>query len=128
MGRKSTWIRVEGQATSVGAGADAKTVTLDVPHRGLIRRIRCRDDGTGTGSPTVAVQVNETSAAGTGTDIVLSYAATAYPGVDSEEEIFYQVAESAIATRSGSLYVTVTSGDANTDHVIDVVLAIEVIH
>ena len=128
MSRKSTWIRVEGQATGVGNSSNKGILTFNVPHRGLIRRIRCRDDGTGTGSPTVEAQVNETSAAGTGTDIVLLYGPTANPGIDSEEEIFYQVAESGTGTRSGSLFVTVWTGNAATDHVIDVVLAIEVIH
>jgi hypothetical protein len=128
MSRKSTWVRAEGQATSVGNSSNKVTVSLTVPHRGLIRRIRCRDDGTGTGTPTVEAQINETSAAGTGTDIVLLYGATANPGIDSEEEIFYQVSESGVASRVGTLYVTVWTGNAATDHVIDVVLAIEVIH
>tara|TARA_R100001594_G_scaffold82374_2_gene116872 strand:+ start:1525 stop:1788 length:264 start_codon:yes stop_codon:yes gene_type:complete len=86
------------------------------------------DDGTGTGSPTVAAQINETGPAGTGTDIVLSFALTTNPGVDSEEQIFYQVSEAGTAERVGTLYVTVWTNNAATDHVVDVALDIEVLH
>jgi hypothetical protein len=128
MGIKPTWVRATGQATGVGNAANKQTVSLTVPHRGLIRRIRCRDDGTGSGTPTVAAQVNETSAAGTGTDIVLEFGLTTNPGVDSEESIFYQVSESSTATRVGTLFVTVWTNNAATDHVVDVAVDIEVLH
>tara|TARA_R110002020_G_scaffold3690_7_gene16376 strand:+ start:8511 stop:8810 length:300 start_codon:yes stop_codon:yes gene_type:complete len=96
-----------------------------VPHKGLIRRIRAYDDGSGTGTPTVAAQVNETGPAVGGTDIVLLYALTTNPGVDSEEEIFYNVAESATGSRVGTLYVTVWTDNAAQDH--DIAVSLDII-
>ena len=125
MGRsKQVWSRAEATAANAGNTSNKITVSLTVPYKGLIRRIRAYDDGTGTGTPTVAAQVNETSASGTSTDIVLLYALTTNPGVDSEEEIFYVVAESDTGSRVGTLYVTVWTDNAATDHDIDVSLDI----
>lgn len=125
MGRsKQVWSRAEATAANAGNDSNKVTVSLTVPYRGLIRRIRAYDDGSGTGTPSVAAQVNETGAAVGGTDIVLLYALTANPGVDSEEEIFYSVAESDTGSRVGTLYVTVWTDNAAQDHDIDVSLDI----
>ena len=121
---RQIWSRSEATAANAGNSSNKVTVSLSVPHKGLIRRIRAYDDGTGTGTPTVAAQVNETGPAGTSTDIVLLYSLTTNPGVDSEEEIFYKVDESATGSRVGTLYVTVWTDNAATDHDIDVSLDI----
>ena len=125
MGRsKQVWSRSEATAANAGNSVNKVTVTLTVPYKGLIRRIRAYDDGSGTGTPTVAAQVNETGPAVGGTDIVLLYALTTNPGVDSEEEIFYTVAETDNGSRVGLLYVTVWTDNATQDHDIDVSLDI----
>lgn len=124
---KSTWTQISGQATGVAnatTGGSLKTISLTVPHRGLIRRVRVRDDGTGTGSPTVAARISDASADAAGLNVTLEFALTANP-IDSEEEIFYQVTESSISSRSGTLYVDVWTNHASTDHVIDVALDIQ---
>jgi hypothetical protein len=105
-------------------GANLKTVSITVPHRGLIRRVRVRDDGTGTGTPTVAARISDSSADSSGLSTTLAYGLTTNP-IDSEEEIFYEVTESSTASRVGTIYVDVWTNNSTADHVIDVKLDIE---
>ena len=124
---KPVWTQVTGQATAVkndSTGANLKTVSITVPHRGLIRRVRVRDDGTGTGTPTVAARISDASADSSGLSTTLAYGLTTNP-IDSEEEIFYEVPESSTASRVGTIYVDVWTNNSTADHVIDVKLDIE---
>jgi hypothetical protein len=124
---KPVWTQVTGQATAVkndSTGANLKTVSITVPHRGLIRRVRVRDDGTGTGTPTVAARISDSSADSSGLSTTLAYGLTTNP-IDSEEEIFYEVTESSTASRVGTIYVDVWTNNSTADHVIDVKLDIE---
>jgi|TARA_R100001082_G_scaffold2365_1_gene2073 hypothetical protein len=124
---KPVWTQVTGQATAVkndSTGANLKTVSITVPHRGLIRRVRVRDDGTGTGTPTVAARISDASADSSGLSTTLAYGLTTNP-IDSEEEIFYEVTESSTASRVGTIYVDVWTNNSTADHVIDVKLDIE---
>lgn len=131
---KKTWVRVtpgtvadSGNITSVGAAFLEGTAT-NVPIRGWIRRVRA-DITAGTGTPTVALQVRETTG-GAGTfGVILAYGATADP-LDEEEDpgIFYEIP--AITTTNpslstGTLYVAALTSDATADHTIAIQLDIE---
>ena len=90
--------RSSGTATGVTAATE---ITMAVPPRGVIKRVRvAKTGGAGT---TVAVEVLEDSG-GTGPSVAIAYTAAA--GVDNEESIFYEVAETSPGV--GSLFIKVT--------------------
>jgi hypothetical protein len=86
-------------------------IAMTVPPRGIIKRVRAaKVSGSAT---TLAVEVRE-SAGGTGADIVVAYAAAA--SVDSEESIFYKVAETSPGV--GTLYFSIVPDDSATPNVV----------
>jgi len=90
--------RADGTASGVTAATE---ISMTVPPRGVIKRIRAsKVSGSAT---TLTVEIRE-SAGGTGADVVAAYAAAA--SVDSEESIFYQVAETSPGV--GTLYFSIT--------------------
>ena len=97
-----TTLPVYARANGSAAGVSAATeITMSVPPRGIIKRVRVsKTSGTAT---TLAVEVLEASG-GTGADVAIAYSAAA--SVDNEESIFYQVSDSSPGV--GTLYVKVT--------------------
>ena len=92
------YARADGSATGVSAATE---ITMTVPPRGVIKRVRVSK--TSGAATTLAVEVLE-SAGGTGAAVAISYSAAA--SVDNEESIFYSVPESSPGV--GNLYVKVT--------------------
>ncbi len=91
--------RSNGSATGVGI-LTASEVTMTVPPRGVIKRVRvAKAAGTAT---TAVVQVLEATG-GTATDVAIAYATAA--GIDNEEDIFYEVPETSPGV--GSLFISV---------------------
>ena len=99
---RKTWIRASGSHQLAG-GATTVEVSLSVPIRGWIRRVRVAGSGNLTAS------IGEASSPGT-FGVVLAYGATATP-IDQEEDpgIFYQVDPTANAGRVGILYIDVVT-------------------
>lgn len=80
--------------------ASASEITMSVPPRGIIKRVRVsKTAGTAT---TAVVQVLEASG-GTGSDVAIAYATAA--SVDNEESIFYSVSEDSPGV--GTLFISV---------------------
>lgn len=93
---------IYARANGTGSGISAATeISLSVPPRGIIKRVRVsKTSGT---AATLAVEVLEATA-GTGNDVAIAYSAAA--SIDNEESVFYQVPESSPGV--GTLYVKVT--------------------
>ena len=90
--------RSDGLASDVEATVE---IAMNVPPRGIIKRVRAaKVSGSAT---TLTVEIRE-SAGGAGAEVVAAYAAAA--GVDAEESIFYQVAETSPGV--GTLYFSIT--------------------
>ena len=93
----------EGSVTALSASE----ITMTVPPRGVIKRVRvAKAAGAAT---TAVVQVLEATG-GTATDVAIAYATAA--GIDNEEDIFYEVPETSPGV--GSLFISVVP-DAGTN-------------
>lgn len=93
---------IYARADGTGSGISSATeISLSVPPRGIIKRVRVSK--TSGLAATLEVRVLE-AASGTGSDVAIAYSAAA--SVDNEESVFYQVPESSPGV--GTLYVEVT--------------------
>lgn len=119
--KRHQWFRVSGSASSVGAGLIQVSLT-DVPFRGFIRRVRA-DVTAGTAINQVGAEIREVTG-GTGFNVVAAYGLATEP-LDSQEELYYQVAEVGAGTRRGTLFMAVRVDNATTDHVVALELTIE---
>ena len=119
--KRHQWFRVSGNIASVGTALLEVNLT-DVPFRGFIRRVRA-DVTAGTSINQVAAEIREV-ASGTGLNVVAAYGLATEP-LDSQEELYYQVAEVGAGTRRGTLFMAVAVDNATTDHAISVELTIE---
>ena len=96
-------IPVYARATGAEAAvtsSSASEITMSVPPRGIIKRIRVSK--TAGGATTAVVKVLEATG-GTGSDIAIAYATAA--SIDNEESVFYQVPETSPGV--GSLFISV---------------------
>ncbi len=93
------YVRSSGTEAGVTSSSTSE-ITMIVPPRGLIKRIRVSK--TAGGATTAVVQVLE-AASGTGTNVAIAYATAA--SIDNEESIFYEVPETSPGV--GSLFISV---------------------
>ena len=92
---------IYARADGTGSGISSATeISLSVPPRGIIKRVRVSK--TSGLAATLEVRVLE-AASGTGSDVAIAYSAAA--SVDNEESIFYQVSETSPGV--GTLFISV---------------------
>ena len=99
MNTSPIYVRSSGTEALV-TNLSASEVTMTVPPRGVIKRVRVSK--TAGAATTAVVQVLEV-AGGTGASVAIAYATAA--SVDNAEDIFYEVPETSPGI--GSLFISV---------------------
>jgi hypothetical protein len=114
-----------GTGTSVGN--TFQEVQIQVPQKGLLRRIRANVTA-GTAISQVAIEIRESSGA-TGNNVVASYPLQAEPLDDdlSVGPLFYSVTASGSEMTGplGNLFCAVRVDDATADHTIEISFDVE---